>query len=363
MSSICNITENISNESGGLRTVIINLYSFLKENYELDIICNKKEDNDPFLSFPSEKIKPWGYSNALSLYLKENVINYDLFHLHGVFMHSQFISSTLALKNDIPYLVSPHGMLEPWLLNDKKIKKRLYFEMILKNLLKSSNAIHAITPSEKDNLFKLTKHKNIVEIPNFIFQSKIPKEIKYEPKEEYILFLGRLHPVKGLDILIEAFSQIQNKKIKLKIIGGENNYSKLLKKKIDLLNLNNRIQFLGSVYGNEKYDLFSNAKVFVSPSHTEAIGMVNLEAAACKTPVITTLNTGIKTEWNENGGVLINLSVTNLRKSLDEACDWSEEERKERGQKLSEFVQKNYSWEEKGYLWTELYDYLITDTR
>lgn len=355
MKKIFQVAESVSWESGGLRTVLVNLDNYIKQNSST-ILTNKKEKEDEYFDFPSTKFNFWSYSNELTQYLEEKVDEIDILHLHGVFMHAHYTSSKLAQKNNIPYIVSPHGMLEPWHLKDKQLKKKIYLKLILNSLLTKSKIIHAITPFEKENLFKLTGHKNIVEIPNFIYHTKLPNNLSYNPDEEYLLFLSRLHSKKGLDILIQSMSKIDNKKIKLKIVGTENNYSNNLKKLCRELKIEKRVDFIGGIYGNEKYKLFANAKAFVAPSYSEAIGMVNLEAAVCGTPVITSFNTGINPEWNNNGGIIINPNTEELIPALNTTLSWSVEERAQRGKQLSEFVINNYSWEKKGYLWEELYD-------
>jgi glycosyltransferase involved in cell wall biosynthesis len=352
---IFQIAESVSWESGGLRTVLVNLDNYIKKNSSI-ILTNNKEKEDKYLDFPSSKFNFWSYSNELTQYLYSKINEIDILHLHGVFMHAHYTSSKLAQKNNIPYIVSPHGMLEPWHLNDKQLKKSVYLKLFLNYLLAKSKIIHAITPFEKENLYKLTGHKNIVEIPNFIDYSKLPNDLSYIPEEEYLLFLSRLHSKKGLDILIQSMSKIENKKIKLKIVGAENSYSNDLKKLCKELGVEDRIDFLGGIYGNEKYNLFANAKAFVAPSYSEAIGMVNLEAAACKTPVITTFNTGISPEWNNNGGIMIEPNTEQLTLALNTAVNWTVEERMQRGKLLSDFVINNYSWEKKGHLWDELYN-------
>lgn len=360
MSKIYQITENISFESGGVRTVLVNLNKNINErNMNSSIILtNKKENNDTYLEFPSKNFKSWSYSSEFKKYLQTHLKEIAIMHLHGVFMYTQFLSSKIAKNNTIPYVISPHGMLEPWHLNDKKLKKEIYLKLALNKIFADSTIIHAITPLEKENLYRLTKHKNIVEIPNFIYHSSLPKNLIYEPEEEYLLFLSRLHPKKGLDILIQSMTIINNKKIKLKIVGSENYYSLELKKTAHKLGLADRIEFIGGVYGDDKYNLFSNAKAFVAPSYSEAIGLVNLEAAVCKTPVITTYNTGINPEWNKNGGIMINPTLEALTKAINTATNWTTNERNQRGNELSTFVINNYSWEKKGGVWDELYNSL-----
>ena len=360
MNKIFQVVERISNESGGLRTAVVNLDNYINTQigFSSNVITTGKEMQDPYVEFTSKTFGFWCYSSALKEYLLSNTKNVDLIHVHGIFLYPQYISSIIAQKNNIPYLITTHGMLEPWYLNDKKLKKAVYLTLVLKDILKKAKILHAITPSEKENLFKLTGHKNIIEIPNFIHFSEIPLLPPYNPIEEYLLYLGRIHQGKGLDILLKSFAKIDDKKIKLKIVGSENDYSEELKKMSKDLNIENRIEFTGGVYGNEKYHLFSNAKAFVAPSYSEAIGMVNLEAAACKTPVITSFNTGINPNWNSNGGIMINTNIEELVKALNESVSWSTEERNQRGVTLSNYVENNYSWKKNGRLWNDLYNSL-----
>lgn len=359
MKNIYNIAENLSLVGGGQRTAVTNLHSYINSdqtNLNSIIVTNQKEPTDDFIEFAPKKDSFWSYSKALKEYLETNISSESIIHLHGAWMYTQYIGSKIAKQKNAPYLITLHGMIQPWYLEQKKLKKKIYLDLILRNILKDSKIIHAITPYEKDNIFKLSKHKNIVEIPNFINYSEIPKIEEYNPEEEYLLFLSRLHEGKGLEILIQAMEKIDNKKIKLKIAGPENEYSNGLKKIIQDSKLSDRISIVGSVFGKAKYELFANAKAFILPSYSEAIGMVNLEAACCKTPVITTFNTGIKPDWNVNGGVLINPNIEELVKAMNDAISWSIEERNHRGKTLSDFVTENYSWEQKGHLWTELYN-------
>ena len=354
MRKICHIAENVAFESGGIRTVLLLLNQYLHDNkVNSEIITNKKEAFDNFTEFKSNK--PWCYSQDLKPYLS-TIKNSHLFHLHGVYTYSQYIAAKIAVEKNTPYIVSPHGMLEPWILNKNPIKKKLYLKLILNTILNNANALHCITPLEKENLFKLTKHKNIVEIPNLIDLRSIPGNLLYKPEEDYFIFIGRLDKKKGLELLINVFDSINTSNLKLKILGSENEYSNQLKNLIKKLRLENKIEFLGGVFGDEKYQLISNARALIAPSYSEAIGMVNLEAAACKTPIITTYQTGLNKDWNKNGGILINPVFEELKNALTESLSWNSTERNERGLLLNNFVLENYSWEKKGFLWKELYN-------
>ena len=352
---IIHIAEDISLSSGGLRSMITALDQYLNNQVDFtsEILTLKKESHDSY-QLVNSKTNPWNYSKDYKASLINAVSSNGCLHLHGVWMYPQYIASKIAQKKGLNTVITSHGMLEPFLLKDKGLKKNIYLKLFLQNIFKRTNVLHAITANEKDNLYRLTGHKNIIEIPNLInFSNEVT--FQYEPKEEYLLFLGRFHKVKGIDLLVNAFNKIENKKIKLYLAGFENEYCKEILNKLKLNGLSDRVKYCGEVKGEEKNKLFANAKAFIAPSYSEVIGMVNLEAATFGTPVITTYNTGLSKEWNNNGGILINPIQDELIQALNIVSDMSQEERYDRGYSLRNFVYNNYSWQKKGHLWNELY--------
>ena len=356
---IIHIAEDISLSSGGLRSMITALDQYLNNQVDLtsEILTLKKESHDSYHQVVNSRTNPWNYSKNYKTSLINTISSDSCLHLHGVWMYPQYIASKIAQKKGLNTVITTHGMLEPFLLNDKGLKKNIYLKMLLKNIFKRTNILHAITANERDNLHRLTGHKNIIEIPNLIdFSNEVTYQ--YEPNEEYMLFLGRFHKVKGIDLLINAFNKIENKKIKLYLAGFENEYCKEILNQVELNGLRDRVKYCGEVKGEEKNKLFANAKAFIAPSYSEVIGMVNLEAATFGTPVITTYNTGLSKEWNNNGGILINPIQEELIQALSIVSNMSLKERNDRGNLLRNFVFSNYSWQQKGHLWNELYSSL-----
>lgn len=357
--SIVHITEKINKESGGLRTVITNLNTYLntQTSHPSSIATFAMEDHDAFELFDVSRPGAWLYSASFKKYLNLLPQDKTILHLHGVWMYQQYISSKTAVKRDMPYLLSSHGMLENYLLQQGRVKKHLYCKYILKDILRNATYLHAITPGERDSLHRLSGgNKNIVEIPNLLHFNAFPKELSYTPQKEYILYLGRFHSVKGLDLLLDAYEKLDNKEIQLVLIGPGSTLKDSLEKRILEKGLQHRVYFRNFVSGQEKLEVLKNAKVFVAPSYSEVIGMVNLEAAACRVPVITTVNTGLLPDWNTHGGILIKPQLEELLAALNQAVNWSTAERMERGNQLANFALQNYSWEKKGILWDQLYD-------
>jgi glycosyltransferase involved in cell wall biosynthesis len=177
--------------------------------------------------------------------------------------------------------------------------------------------------------------------------------------EPYLLFLGRLHPVKGIDILIESFAKaIQGTKYKFRllIVGpGDPAYVAKLKSLVRLLGVGEKVIFLGPVFGPaKKKSLYRQAWAFCTPSQSEGMALVNLEAASVELPVVTTHESG-PCGWKEAGGLLVHPRVEDLSRALQQVFSWSASERQDRGQKLRQLVKRRYSWQAVGPRWLELY--------
>lgn len=351
---VLHIVEDFSLNSGGLRTVVKDLYFFLEKQGVAQIILssNKEEDDDVQVVSANNS---WLYSSNWKKTISElnNKHNFDFFHIHGVWLYPQYIAAKFCIKNKIPFIISFHGMYEPWLWEKGTIKKKIYFNLLTKQLFKKASFHHVITPQEKQTIINLFKTDKTVEIPNLISKNNFKVQAKEE--SNYVLFLGRLDEKKGIDLLVKAFGNLNKEGYKLFIAGKKNRYKNELEHLINKLGIKNKVNFLGLVSGQEKQELICNATVLVAPSHSEVIGMVNLEAGILKTPVITTHQTGIDSEWNNNGGKLINPNVVEIETALQEILDFSVDERIKMGKTLHDFIVKKYSWENRIKDWITLY--------
>lgn len=361
MINIVHIVEDYSLNSGGLRTVVNDLHTKLIQcGYNSSIITTRNEDTDQVIKVKGGNL-PWRFSINLEatlkkLHLKKGI---DIIHIHGVWMYPQYLSAKFSVRHNISFLISCHGMYEPWLWSKSPFKKMKYFKYIVKNVFSKASCLHAITQPEADELRKLFPNSHLKVIPNLINLDMRTDDTPLFLKDKYILFLGRIDKKKGIELLIKGFEKIKDKGFRLKIAGGFNEYKNQLERLILSLNLEDKIDFLGLVTGEEKQQLFKNSFVFVAPSYSEVIGMVNLEAATMGVPTITTIQTGLKKEWAENGGMLINPTLKELHQALDKATNWSVKERNENGYRLKNYVEKEYSWEFRHKDWLDLYGKLL----
>ncbi|HID24234.1 MAG TPA: glycosyltransferase [Planctomycetaceae bacterium] len=291
----------------------------------------------------------------------------DLIHIHGVFTNIQHSVVKAAIDTSVPLLLSSHGMLAPWLWQRHSYSysfvKRLYWNLWMKPVLRKVSYIHAITKIEATHLKQEFPAIPQILIPNVIDLNQIAEPSEKQSPEKFFVFLGRLHPVKGVDLLIRAYYQAHlGDSWQLVIAGPDFNptYGQELRQLVVKLGLSDHVDFIGPVYGRQKYALLSKAWGAVVPSYSEVVALVNLEAAAVLTPTITTTGTGLH-DWAESGGLLIETDIDSLTKALQSAAAWPLDERLRRGTQARAFVQERYSWQAVGPRWIKAYQKIASE--
>lgn len=292
------------------------------------------------------------------------------FSLNETIVHLQHIWSTpihymakRCRKEGVSYLISPRGSLEPWPMHQKKLKKDLSMMLYQKEDLAKAFCIHATATSERDNIRALGFKNPIAVIPNGINVKSLPLKDFEKHDKKTILFLSRINPKKGLDLLFEAWSKIPSEirqSWQIKVAGegnseyGINDLNALIKEKY----FNMGIEVIGPQYGGDKIKCYHEADLFVLPTHSENFGMVIAEAMCCGVPVLTTTGT----PWSElrqlDLGWYIDLSVENLKISLLEAMNCSDEERFEKGRRSRDLILSNYSIEAVANKYKKLYGWV-----
>ena len=153
---VLHIVEDFSLDSGGLRTVIRDLDFHLKSaNHSSYIFASNKENEDVVYLFKGHS--KWLYSKFLwrkiDAVIRQEKI--EIIHIHGVWLYPQFIGAKYAVKNNIPFILTPHGMYQPWLWKKSTLKKKLYFYFLSKKWVSKATFIHSITADETQNFKKV----------------------------------------------------------------------------------------------------------------------------------------------------------------------------------------------------------------
>lgn len=273
----------------------------------------------------------------------------------------------MALHKSIPFVLTPHNMLGGWLWRlgfVRRVKKRIYWELMVSTQARRASVIHALSQTEKDILRQeFFPSARIEVIPNGIDLAEVDvlmqaREQASQHDERYLLFLGRLHPVKGLERLLDALASCRTAD-RLVVAGPchSRRYLDQLHERVRQLRIAPRVQFVGPVRATEKWSLLRGAWAVCLPSFSEGMSMVSLEAMAARTPVISSSNTAIS-GWKVGGGLVFD-DAQGLNRALMEALSWSDSERRARGNAARNVVERNFDWKIVGNHYHDLYRSLI----
>lgn len=298
-------------------------------------------------------LREFAFSNAYRVWLKENISNYDLVHIHAIFSFTSSYAMYLARKHNIPYVIRPIGQLETWSLQQSKWRKRAFLSLFERKNLSRAQAIHYTAESEKKqanlNVTTLNPDKAHV-IPLGVHSPMDLKFSKSDFRKKYqldnnttvFLFLSRIHPKKGLELLIDAFGCIEDQSWTLLIAGdGSPAYLNSLKQRIKDVGLSERCKFTGFVEGEEKDQLMQCADFYTLTSYSENFGIAVLEALGAGTPVIVTKEVALSEQVATHKlGYVCDLSIESVKGALTKALSKNTRDLAD----TSKFVEQNYSW-------------------
>jgi glycosyltransferase involved in cell wall biosynthesis len=352
---IIHYIASIDKSGGGTTEYIRLLSTALKNNTSFSIATGLSKDpiaieGVPIKFFNSNLSRWFSLMNEFRSYLKSE--NPDIVHINGIWTPQNWGFQSVAQKQGIKVVVSPHGMLEPWILAHNSFKKKIALFLYQKRALKQSICLHATAQMEATNIKALGYKNPIHIIPNGIYLNDI-KAIKEYYGTKKVIFMSRIHPKKGIEMLLEAWRNCYTEDWTLEIAGtGEENYmASLIQSVEDLEN----VRFVGAKYGEEKWDFLRSADVMVLPTHSENFGIVVAEALAVGVPVITTQGTPWEDLETYKCGWWIDLSVTNLEEALVKAFNAPVMLLEVMGRQGRELVKNKYDIEVMSKQMLELY--------
>lgn len=263
-----------------------------------------------------EGVKVWYFSTsfgrrvyrapAMAAALRRGAVVPDVVHLHSVFLWPTMMAARWATSADIPYVVSPRGMLVNDLVRRKSRPLKLaWISLFERRTIAEAAAVHLTSEVERDEFeaFGL-RAKKVVVIPNAVDTRARASHDAAGGQAPYVLFLGRLNWKKGLDRLISAMAQLPQ--LKLIVAGNdEENYRRELDRLVEQHGLANRVEFIGEVYDEKKWDLLRGAVLLAAPSYNENFGIVVLEAMSVGCPVLVTPEVGLAGEVQASGAGLV----------------------------------------------------------
>ena len=371
---ILHVIQNLEKEKGGGVTARnLKLIEYLeKKNHKNFILSlnskakNSKEgfiykNRNIFLNYINERF-PLPFPNIFKI--AKLVKNVDVVHLTSFWTLLNayvYIFCKLFSKN---YVICPAGALI--IFGRSRIIKYIYYQIIGKYIIKDCSAIISITTKEKEQfLEKNIPLSKIFNIPNGIDlngneskESYYPKNFNLLKNKPYILFVGRLHFIKGPDLLLKAFNKIADKIPNYNLIfaGSDDGMEKELKTEANKSRFADRIHFIGFISGSEKDNLFKNADLLVIPSRSEAMSLVVLEAAVHGLESIFTDQCGLDELSNRNLGKCVKVDFNQISNSI---INHIKSRKMVKNLDLIDYVSNNFNWDKVSNKYIKVFKKII----
>ncbi len=369
---VLHVIPSVDERSGGPATAIVPMCrALMRQGIEVLLLSTtaglstgvmKGEVLDhkgvPAIFFESQLGESFKYSRPLSTWLRSNIQSFGVAHIHAVFNHSSVAAAHVCQKNGVPYIVRPLGTLDPWSMTQKSLRKRLFWQISGRGIMDQAVAVHYTSEAEQ-NATESSLGLNHGRVIPLGVEAAVSKPVSKVTNDPYVLVLSRLHPKKGLDVLIDAFLSLvetpQFAEWRLVLAGdGPVEYVSMLKARAT----SDKIVFAGWVDGDEKSALLNGASLLVLPSYQENFGLCVMEAMAQSVPVLVSPNVNLAAEIAaENAGWIAPIDQTALARTLVEALADKDElaRRGCAGLQLS----RKYSWENSARELAELYRTVI----
>ena len=376
------IVSSMSRQAGGVFWVIKSLSKVLRDSGNFIIFTFGGKDNfseEDLYGFEWGNVKlfliigpkSFGYQFGLLRALMNSTLN--LIHIHGLWMYPSFVTQFWS-QGHKPYVVSPHGMLDSWAVSNSLWKKRIACFLYEDKNLKRASCIHALCYSEYQAIRRFGLTNPVAVIPNGIelpdarnskslppvWSSKLPKGAKV------LLFLGRIHPKKGLINLVHAWRDIKNHELNAVknwqlVIGGwdQDGHESEVRNLALELNLNESIHFVGPIFGADKIATLLHADAFVLPSFSEGLPMAILEAWAFYLPVVMTPQCNLPEGFVANAAIKIESDIASISIGILQLMNLSDIDRKEMGLCGRRLVENQFTWDFVGGEMERVYGWLL----
>ncbi|TDD94682.1 glycosyltransferase [Flavobacterium cellulosilyticum] len=350
---------SIDKTGGGTTEYIRLLGNALKSSIELIVATGLSDspitiDGVRIQFFDTKVLRWFSLLNEFRVFLKAE--SPDIVHINGIWSPENWGFQKIAQDLGVKVVLSPHGMLETWILAQNPWKKKIGLFIYQNKAICNAQHLHATAQMEKNSIRNLGYTNAITIIPNGIDLSEIKKK-KERFGSKKMIFLSRIHPKKGIELLLEAWGNTDTKDWTLEIAGnGDENYIlKLIESAQDIKN----VSFVGAQYGEAKWDFLRSADVMVLPTYSENFGIVVAEALVVGIPVITTKGTPWQDLETYNCGWWIDLSVLNLKLKLEEIIDSTDDQIKTMGDNGRRLIKDKYDIKIVAKNLNELYQNLI----
>jgi glycosyltransferase involved in cell wall biosynthesis len=299
-------------------------------------------------------------------WLQQNIANYELVHLAKNWSLLTHMAGVAAASKKIPFVFSSMGFVG--IYNRSQMLKRIYRKFVTTPMIKKASACIGVTREETTDLInagaspeKVHLIPNGVILEDFLHQDNdhFRRQHKLDDRK-IILFIGRMDPIKGVHLIIDAFD-INRAKLKdwvLLLVGTKTAYRKEMERKVEKLGLQNSILFLDPLLGKEKSEAYHAAEFVVIPSIKDAMTIIAPEAACCAKPVLITKTSDFGELARYGGAIEVEPSIDDLSRGL-QLLSSSNFDRKDMGRKGYSYVKERFRWEQVALRYRDLFQRLV----
>lgn len=361
------VVPNIADEASGHATSVVRLCQALigaGETVRLAVLDFGPHSRPAFVdAFPVGRgPRRLGCSPAMRRWLASTARSgrADVIHNHSLWMMPNVYPGWAARTTKSRLVISPRGTLSERALRVSAHVKRIFWPLVQRPALIGAACFHATCESEVADIRRAGFRQPVCVIPNGI---DVPPLERPSPGEtRYLLFLGRIHPIKGIDLLLHAWHAVASRfpQWQLIVAGPDNRgYLPRMQSLATALKLP-RVFFCGPLYGEAKLRTYREAELFVLPSHSENFGMTVVEALAAGTPAIVSRGAPWRGLEEHRAGWWIERGVDPLIASLEEALSQPPEALRARGSRGRDWMLRDFDWDRVGTMMDRTYRWLIS---
>lgn len=359
------LTPSLSREAGGIFEVERRLSQALADlpdvNIEVVGLADERTQQDlpewdPLSPEVVSTVGPDAFGYAPNLVDTLLATDADVVHLHALWMYTSWAVQTWHRQTGQPYVVSPHGMLDPWALDNAGWKKRLAGALYENASLRDAACLHALNRKERTAIRDYGLDGPVGVIPNGVdlpdddtTEAPPPWGDQFDADTQVLLFLGRIHPKKGLAELLDAWAQLDDcaaaANWRLAVVGWDDGGHRAeLEAAVAERGLDATVCFPGPAYGDEKDAAFRHADGFILPSYSEGLPMAVLEAWSYRLPVLMTPQCNLEEGFEANAAYRIAPDPKRIAEGLRAFMRSDASERSQMGNRGRALVEDQYTW-------------------
>lgn len=342
---------------GGMGAAALALHrAFLDLGVESTLVATRSPDEAPadvpgVVQYVRRGVDKAFFVPNLRSVVSPLVAQADVVHGHGFYVDVNRVVGGLAIRMGKPLVSHVHGIFEPWILERSRIKKGVAHRLFEDRNFDYASLWRALTEREADQIRSAGIEAPIIVAPNGVdlaeYEAREPSPTTTIGGRRRLLFLGRIHPKKGFDILLPAVASIGKAfdEWELVVAGpDEGGYEAEVRALIRDLGLADRVSLVGSVRGADKVALFQSVDAFVLPSHSEGFPVAVLEAMASRCPVVVTRTSNVRGVEDHGAGWECDPTAGSLEVALMRLVQVDDTERAAMGQRARRWVEEEYTW-------------------